>query len=545
MIGGNRSAPIALFLLALPASLAMPANLRADPTLIRARQFPAPEPPLAGSAGAPGALPRGAVEPATPVVAIRARVESVATPGRELEYRFLVDNTSQADAHHVRVRANLPANARYKTARPAPASQSASEISWDLGTLKARQHVEIVLVVEPTSGEDIVCAARVTFEHGQVVRTRIAKPALRVHTTGPERGKPYDTLTYVIEVTNTGAADAANVVLSAELPPGLDFADSNPSTTGTNPLTWNLKTLAPGERRTVEFKVIATKSGNYPLKATVSAAGIGPVEGNPGRVIVGEPKLDLLMTGPALRSLDRTATYALTVSNSSSVPLTGVVLSDDLYFTPELRSFIEFVAASDDGRLVGNDVRWSLGTLAPGSRRTVTVTMRAIRAGAFKNVATVRADRGLSARAFITTEFEMPTGLTLDIEKLPDPVAVGKETTITFRLRQHGGTASTGVGLTVTLPDELQYKTATGLSGGPQDGRTLSFQPLGEVAPGADTTYTVTAMALRAGVAKVKAVVRADPPPAGGKIEREEIVTILAESASPAPPAAPAAPPAK
>jgi hypothetical protein len=136
----------------------------------------------------------------------------------------------------------------------------------------------------------------------------------------------------------------------------------------------------------------------------------------------------------------------------------------------------------------------------------------------------------------------MPTGLTLDIEKAPDPVAVGKETTITFRLRQYGSTASTGVGLTVTLPDELQFKTATGLSGGPQDGHTVTFPPLGEVAPGGDTTYTVTAVAVRAGIAKIKAVVRADPPPMGGKIEREETITILAESASAPPPTAPPVP---
>jgi uncharacterized repeat protein (TIGR01451 family) len=531
-----------LLLAGLLATAPSPAHGRAQPPDYRVPQVPAAEPPPPGGAvPAMPAVPREAVDPPTPVVSIRVRVPSSAAPGRELEYRMVVENGSPADAHHVRVRVPVPANTRYKAARPAPTSTGTAggEIAWDLGTLKGLQRREISLVVEPTGGEDVICCARVSFEHGQCVRTRVAKPALRVRTTGPERARPNDTLTYTLELTNAGSADATDVVLTEELPPGLEFLDSNPSTSGANPLTWKVGTLAPGDRRTFEFKVFAKQSGSHPLKATVAAAGVKAAEGNLSRVLVGEATLTFAKTGPAWRSLDRTATYYLTVSNPGSVPAVNVQLSDELYYNAELRSGIEFVGASDDGRLAGNDVRWSLGTLAPGSRRTVSLTLRALRGGTFKNVAAVRADGGQAATASTTTEFETPAGLTLDVEKPVDPVAAGKTATFTFRLRQHGATPSANVGLSVTLPEEMQYVDASGKSAGKQEGRTVTFLPLGELAPGAEATYAVTVRAERPGAVKLRATATADPAPKGGKIERTESVSIVPESASPSPPVAP------
>ncbi len=520
---------------------APPAAPRPAPIFARALQYPGAEPPpadgLAPALPVVPAVPREAVDPSPPVVSVRVRVPKTASAGRELEYRVLVENSSQSDAHHVLVRVQVPTHARYKTAKPTPITPAASGmLSWELGTVKGGQSREITLVVEPTGDDDVLCCARVSYEHGECVRTRVARPALRVRTTGPERVVLYDTPTYAVEVSNTGIADAADVVLTEELPPGLDFADSKPSTGGTNPLTWKLGTLAPGERRRVEFTVIAKQNGTHPLKASASATGVKAVEGNLSRVVVGEAKLTLIMTGPARRSFDRPATYLLTVSNPGSVPATNVQLSDELYLNERLRSGITFVDASDGGRLAGPDVRWSLGTLAPGARRTVSLTLRALKEGEFKNAATVRADRDLTATAYATTSFEAASGLSLDIDKAADPVALGKTATFTFRVRQHGVPPAAKVALSVTLPEGLQYVDARGMSQGTQDGRTVTFAPMAELAPGSDAVYTVTARAERAGEAKIRAAVTSEPLPAGGAVQREESLLVVPESATPPPP---------
>jgi uncharacterized repeat protein (TIGR01451 family) len=568
MDGRRQSMGRALLLLTglAAAATAAPGYGQTNPVLVRSRQVPVQEPPLAES-GAPavpavpggvaspygtGAIPgapygsREAVHPPTPVVSIRVEAPSNATPGRELEYRLVVENKSRGDANHVRVNMPVPTNARYKTSQPAPTTTGATgDISWDLATVKAGQQREIILVVEPTGGDDVLCCARVTFEHGECVRTRVAKPALRVRTSGPERGKLYDILSYVIEVTNVGSIDATDVVLTEDLPPGLDFSDSNPSTSGKNPLVWKLGTLSPNQPKRVEFKVYPQRNGTHPLRATASAAGLKAVEGNLSRVLVGEPTLTLVKTGPSRRSLDLTATYLLTVSNSGTMPATNVVLSDGLFFNETLRSKMEFVQASDDGKLVGSDVRWALGTLEAGSRRTVSMTVRLLQndrnGGEFRNVATVQADRGLTATAFTTTNFQPPIGLTLDVDKAFDPVAVGKTTTFTFRIRQRGATPTTKVGLSVSLPEELQYVDARGLSNGQQKDRTVTFDALGELAAGAEAVYTVIVRAERAASAKILATVTAEADGKVIKVEHQETTIVVNEAAAPSP--APAAVP--
>jgi uncharacterized repeat protein (TIGR01451 family) len=145
----------------------------------------------------------------------------------------------------------------------------------------------------------------------------------------------------------------------------------------------------------------------------------------------------------------------------------------------------------------------------------------------------VKADRGLRATAFAVTKFQPATGLTLDVDKTSDPVAVGKTTAFTIRIRQRGTAPATKVGLTVTLPEGLQYVDARGLSAGTQKDRTVTFDPIGELAPGAEAVYTVIVRAERAGEVKVLAAVTADPPPAGGKLEHQVTTIIVPESAIP------------
>jgi uncharacterized repeat protein (TIGR01451 family) len=533
----------------IAAAVAAPATAQPQPVRVRMRQVPGQEPPLADglAPGVPG-VRREAPHPATPVVTIRVEVESAATPGRELEYHIRVENITSSDAHHVAVRMPVPDNSKYKSARPAPAPPNArGEYIWELGTLKAGTRRDITFVVEPTGGDDVLCCARVSFEHGECVRTRIAKPSLRVRTTGPERLPVGDIspAPYVIEVTNAGSADATNVVLTEELPAGLEFSDSTPPTKGDNPLTWNLGTLAPGERRRVEFKVIAKQNGVHQLKATVSAAGIKAVEGNLSRVLVGEAKLSLMMTGPSWRSVGSPATYLLTVSNPGAIPATNVQLTDPLYQDARVRGAIEFVRASDGGRLAGDDVRWSLGTLEAGARRTVSLTLRALAASefqGFKNAATVQADRAPKVEALVKTTFEVPSGLVLDVDKDADPVAVGKTATFTLHARQRGGSPATKVALSVALPDGLQYVDAHGKSAAVLEGRTVNFAPLGELASGDEAVYTVTVRAERPEELKVRATLTSDPLPKNGAVQREETLSVVPASASPGVPAAPAVP---
>src|SRR5262249_19767978 len=212
-----------------------------------------PEPPLADAPpprpvlpGSPWTAPPigEPVDPPVPVVAIKVRVPAMAAPGQELESRLLVENTSRAAAHHVLVRNPLPANARFVRAKPEPSARE-PELQWRLGTLEARARREIVLVLAPTGDGDVENCARVQFEHGQCVRTRLGKGELRLRKTGPARALVGDVKTFVLELTNAGATPATDVELVDSLPPGLEHYTSTPAARGKNLLRWPIGTLPP------------------------------------------------------------------------------------------------------------------------------------------------------------------------------------------------------------------------------------------------------------------------------------------------------------
>ncbi|HJT79279.1 MAG TPA: hypothetical protein VJ739_18935, partial [Gemmataceae bacterium] len=138
------------------------------------------EAPPAVLAPPPPAGPRPAfaypVDPPVPTVALRVRVPATVAAGQEVEYHITVENRSRAAAHHVLVRDPLPANARFVRATPEPFAR-APELLWKFGTLGPCARREIILVLTPTGPGEVRNCARVQFEHGECVSTRVGSAA--------------------------------------------------------------------------------------------------------------------------------------------------------------------------------------------------------------------------------------------------------------------------------------------------------------------------------------------------------------------------------
>jgi uncharacterized repeat protein (TIGR01451 family) len=506
-----------------------------------------PEPPLADGPAVPPEptllppriLPtEGAVAPAAPVfdppvpvVAIRVRVPAHALPDRELTYRITVENTSQARACHVRVNNPLPRGVRFVKATPEPAAQEPA-LRWDLGNLEPAARKEIVLVVVPTDGAEIRNCARVQFEHGQCVVTRIDRPELRLRATGPDRVRLNRAAKFVLEVTNTGRAEARNVVLTDKLPAGLDFHNSTPQAAGENPLTWKLGTLAPGQTRRVEYNALAFQAGRFENRAVVEGAGGLRREATHG-VFVGEPRLNLVKSGPARRLVNRPTPYLITVTNVGDIPAENVRVTDELH-----RNLV-FLRASDGGRVMGDRVEWALGTVAPGARRTVRLEVRAVKAdGAFHNVATAAADDLPSVQSRADTDFEVGAGLTAEIDPSGDPVEAGRPATYTVRLLNAGKERATNVGLVVAVPNEVRLTGARGRTTvAEQDRQKVRFMPVPGLPPGAEAVYTISVRAEQPGSGPLTVEVTSDQT-AATPLRWEEKITVAGPSSPQKAPAA-------
>ncbi len=471
--------------------------------------YPA-EPPLAGAPpGAPGVppgyvLPNGAgpVDPPTPAVTIQVRVPADVTPGQDLEYRIRVENVSRAAAHHVLVRNPLPGNAAFVKATPEP-TQTDPELQWQFQTLKPGEHREIVLVLKPTGSGEVTNCARVRFEHGQSVTTRVNRPGLQIRKTGPAQAALYDQVNFRLEITNTGRARATNVVVTDTLPEGLEFFESRPPTDGPNPLVWKLGAIEAGQTQRIDYSVTVKAAGRLTGKAVLEADG-GLRQEAPCTVVVGTPKLALTKSGPERRLVNRPTAYVLTVSNPGDMAAQNVEVTDEI---PE---GIEFVSASAGGQLVRRPrpkldlVKWPVGALAAGTSRTLQVTVRATAPGELVNVAAATADRGLSAKANIRTKFEAASGPSVEIDKGADPLDVGRDVTYTVRLINPGREAARAVALIVTVPEELKVTNARGPGGAEPDRQVVKFAALPTLAPGAEAQYTISAQALKPGPGKLR-----------------------------------------
>jgi uncharacterized repeat protein (TIGR01451 family) len=457
--------------------------------------------------------PEPPADPPTPIVCIRVRVPAMALPGEDLEYHICVENPSPAPAHHVVVRNPIPPQARFVRAKPAPTARE-PELIWELGTLDACTQREIVLVLSPTGADDVKNCARVQFEHGQCVCTKVPKPALELKKEGPSHGLLNETLTFKLTVTNCGEADAHEVKLTDSLPIGLEHS------TGKRNLLWHLGTLAPGRSRTVEYQVVAKAVGKQCNQAVVVAEG-GIHEEIERCVTVSEAKLAISKVGPTKRYINLPATYEFTVTNEGSATLTNVTITDPL---PEGATF---VSASDNGNLSEQRVQWSLGTLEPAESRTVHVVLRAQGAGNVCNRVTATADHGILAKAEICTEFVGYAALLLEVVDTDDPVELDGETAYIIYVRNQGHLPATNVVVTAHVPRQEQVVGTAGPSEHKQEGQRLSFLPV-TIPPRGEVRYTITVRAAEAGDVRFRVTLTADAL-TSGPVEEEESTTLYAE----------------
>jgi uncharacterized repeat protein (TIGR01451 family) len=436
------------------------------------------------------------MDPPTPQVTLRVRVPARVAPGEKLTYRLLVENHSQARAHHVLVRDRLSAGARFDHADPKP-SENTPDLLWKLGTLEPAARKEITLVVATEGKGEVENHAYVQCEHGQTVRTQVSRPGLRLRVTAPATAQPtIQAFDLKMEVANDGQVEVKDVVLTSELPRGLTLVNAPDAVDKGNLITWKIGTLRPGQTWSKPLQVMSPEPGEYKVKSDVTATG-DLHETADTTVKVGEGKLALKVTGPASARVDRPATYQVTVTNAGKVPSPDVEIVDRLY------QGIIFRWASDGGQNANQEVRWRLGPLAPGASRTVSCMIQAEREGLFSNVVRVQDAIGLSDLAKTSTRFSW---LTVSMERRQDAIVVGQQATLVFHLgNAPRGRPVTGVRLSVTVPDGLRVLPLQNALAGDVVGGRVAFAQVARLEPGETRAFSIKVEGVKAGKAIVKA----------------------------------------
>jgi uncharacterized repeat protein (TIGR01451 family) len=294
-------------------------------------------------------------------------------------------------------------------------------------------------------------------------------------------------VTFTIEVTNNGPADATGVEMTDLLPDGYEFVSSSETL---NSGVWTIGNLANGAsvQMTIVAKVLV--SGTYLNTASVDGEQDDPTPGNNEDDAETTPEradLSIVKTvDEPLPAVGDNVVFTLEVTNNGPSDATGVEMTD------LLPDGYEFVSSSE----TLNSGVWTIGNLANGASVQMTITAKVLASGTYLNSASVDGEQ----------DDPNPDNNQDDAEASPNPRIdlailktvdngtpnVGSNVVFTIEVSNNGPSDATGVEMTDLLPDGYEFVSSS---------ETLNsgVWSIGNLASGASTQMTITAKVLASG----------------------------------------------
>lgn len=414
--------------------------------------------------------------------------------------QILVRNMSNVAVHNVVVRHRLSPSVVCKASEPKVAHAD-GELVWNLGTLAPDQARRIELVLVSQTRGTLNCHASATFTAVAGHQVQVREPQLAIRMRAPETVIAGESVNLLLTISNPGDGVAESVKVKALLPEGLEHAS------GRKMIEMEVGNLAPKETKAMQLPCVA--KGDGVQKCVIVAAGEGDLSSNDSAQIdILVPKLDVALSGPKIRYLDRRAIYVLKVANPGSAPATSVEVQG------LIPAGFKFQQANHGGQFqeATRLVTWNIGDLQPGQSKDIAVDLIPIEVGEHRLIANVKTARGLRSDAETRTFVEGLPSLLIEVAHVDDPIEVGAETAYEIRVANTGTKTETNVEVVCTLPDELEFKGAkcTTTLRYRQEGRELIFEPLPRLAPKADVIYRIQVRGLAPGDIRFRTRIRAD-----------------------------------
>jgi uncharacterized repeat protein (TIGR01451 family) len=305
--------------------------------------------------------------------------------GGTITYRIDVRNGGDLTARGCTVTDAVPASVQYVGSNP-PASVNGTTLSWSLGDLGPGQTRSIELSFRAQQSTVVNNCATVTSLDGVTAQdcaaTTITTPTVEITLAGPPQVGTGEDVVFVATVTNRGATPATGLVLFDRYEQGLRH-----NTMGAGPIeNRELGTLNPGESKQVSIPLRAMTPGRWcnnielvgdggirgtaqacvvVVAVTVTPTGPPPVVAVPGgstpSTPTGRPQLVIRKTGPATGPVGGKALFTIEVENQGG-PATNLRVTDkyDIALRPS--------RATDGWKAIGNDLYWTVPSLAPGAK---------------------------------------------------------------------------------------------------------------------------------------------------------------------------------
>ncbi|GIX03053.1 MAG: hypothetical protein KatS3mg113_0059 [Planctomycetaceae bacterium] len=415
--------------------------------------------------------------------------------GQEGALDLVVKNTGERAVAKVLIEAAFPPIIRLTQAEPKPTVQG-EKLQWTIENLGAGAHRTLSVKIIPSRRGDLAISTQVQVVTSTQAQFRIDEPQLKLAVKGPQEVWLGDSAAQLLTVQNPGSGVARHVEVTVKLSEGLEHRDGPV-------LKFRLGSLAPGESQQIRIPLVAVKGGAQTLE--MMAVGAGELTSTAqAKIQVLAPSLQASITGPGLRYKGRQARYTIVIKND------GAVANNNVRVIQRLPSGFQFVSAERGGRYEASQrtIQWWVGRLEPGQETTLACELIADELGQHTHQVQVTSEAGINVQAEVVTRVEGIAAMETELVDLNDPVETGVETAWELRVRNSGSKAAEQLSVVCELPTGVTLLSARGAAVGSQQGQTITFKPLAELAPGQQAIYRIHVKGHTEGVHRLRVQVK-------------------------------------
>jgi uncharacterized repeat protein (TIGR01451 family) len=389
---------------------------------------------------------------------IDVRAPATANLKKETVFKIVVKNTGGSDAMGVVVRDQLPEELKFLGSKPDPVLTTPA-LTWQLGTVPAGGEKVITLNVEPQKPGIWDHAATVTAMGGSRSRIQVKQPRFRVDQSvgSSKEVLKGDQVQFNINVANVGDGPARDVVVRAELSPGLKHEQGQLLELPFKK-AFGKTSLGPNESVPLTLVVDAVASGEQWCKVTATSRDVvpdAPESQNTQTVNVSAADVKLTLRGSTKRPAETLARYTLIVENSGNAPARNVRAAAWVPFGCRLE---------DDGKAEWKaQIRrllWTVGQLEPGDKKEFNFLIRlgkpqsyqvdAVAEG-FSSSLKLRDEKKLDVQAIGTPRVQYT------VTERRQALDVGDETAFVIRVQNQGLSEARNLLFSFELSDQLQF----------------------------------------------------------------------------------------
>lgn len=451
----------------------------------------------------------------TPMLSLEKTAPEEIQVGKVAKFTIRVRNVGQTAAHGVVVTDRVPQGTEFVESVPQAIGSRDGGIMWELGTLQPGEESIVTLDLMPQSEGEIGSVAQVTLHAQAAVRTIATRPMLTIEHSGPAKVLIGEDVPFHITVSNPGSGVATGVVIEVDVPTQLAHE-------GGREIMSDRFDLRPNETRKLDLVLKAVQPGVVENVVRAVADANQSAEHRTQLEVVA-PRLQIAVSGPTKRFLQRQVTYQIAVTNP------GTASAMDIELVAHMPQGLKFVGTDKKGEYDQRKhaVYWGLEELPAGETSVVQLSALPIDTGDQKLHLEGHAALDLSANYDHTTVVEALTELVFSVSDENDPIEVGAETSYEVRVTNNGSKAATNVQVAAQLPPEMMAIKADGPTKAQIQGQQIVMEPLAQLAPREEIVYRIAVKGRKAGDHLIRVQIISDEFPT--PVTKEESTKVYAD----------------